>query len=75
MRDASVKGRIVSPKGECNGNAVFTWGMVREMRVLYAKGFSQVAIAKKFHTRQGTIGRILRNEGWIEEHSEVTVPL
>jgi hypothetical protein len=66
MRDAALKGRIVAPKGEYHPKSVFTWSFVRKMRSLYARGVTQVEIAKRFHTRQGTIGRILRNEGWVE---------
>jgi len=66
MRDAQRKGRLVAHRGEKNPNSVFTWAIVRAMRKMYANGKSQVAIAEKFHTRQGTIGRILRHEGWKE---------
>ncbi len=66
MRDAATKGRLVALTGEHHPKSVFTWKIVREMRELYAQGFSQVAIAKQFKTRQGTIGRILRHEGWKE---------
>ena len=51
-------------RGEANGASRFHESESRKMFQLYASGYSQSAIARIFHTTQGTVWTILRGRCW-----------
>ena len=52
--------------GPRNPNAKLDWGVVREIRAMYAGGMSQGAIGRELGVPTQTIGRIVRGDSWIE---------
>lgn len=54
----------IRAKGENHGNATLKENDVRLIRKLYANGITQVVLAKRFHTKQNNISRIVRLEAW-----------
>jgi hypothetical protein len=51
-------------RGERSGQARFKEDDIREMRAAYAGGETQVSIAKRYGTAQGTISYIVLRKGW-----------
>jgi hypothetical protein len=52
------------PRGEGHANSKLTDGDVREIRLLYARGLSQRAIAKKFRVMNTTVSKIVLRKAW-----------
>jgi hypothetical protein len=68
IADMDKKGRRNPPKAEKHGRAKLTWGQVREIRRRYVRGqVRQLDLALEFGVNQGTIGNIVRGEGWITD--------
>ena len=61
--DREEKGRGNQPRGERNANSRLTASDVVAIRSLRAT-LTQVQIAARFGTTQGTVGKILRGEAW-----------
>lgn len=57
------KGSNTGPKGN---TAKLDWAKVREMRALYAGGWTQGALCRDFGVSINTVGRIVRGETWLE---------
>jgi predicted DNA-binding protein (UPF0251 family) len=51
-------------RGETHPMAKLTVGEVSEIRALRARGWTQTALAKRFHVTQSSIWRILHNHNW-----------
>jgi len=68
MRDAVAKGRFRGdqPSGEKHPRARLTWDQVREMRALYAEGWTQKALSEKYGVVYTQVGNIVRGESWKE---------
>jgi hypothetical protein len=61
--DRENKGRGNQPRGSANGNARLNETIVIQILKL-GDVLTQVEIARRFHTTQGTVGKILRREVW-----------
>jgi len=64
MADMVNKGRAHKMRGESSPRARLTADQVREIRRLYAKGETQVALSEAFDTPQTNVSRIVRREAW-----------
>jgi len=47
--------------------AKLNWQIVHEIREAYAQGATQGELCRKFKVTIGTVGRIVRNEAWIDQ--------
>lgn len=55
-------------KAERNGNSIFTWDKVRNIRELYATGqYSQAQLSRIYNCHQTNILKIVRHKTWIED--------
>lgn len=51
---------------ELNPRHILTWKEAEEVRSKYAGGgFTQRELAEQYGTKEGAIGRVLRNETWV----------
>ena len=66
MQDAYNKKRKVQPKGDKHPNSKLSNSQASEIRILYAKGSSQKALATSYGVSQAAISRIVRNIGYIQ---------
>lgn len=67
MQDKVKKKRDVDRSGEGSFNRKLDWNQVREIRQRYAQGnISMALLGIEYNISQGQIGRIIRNERWIE---------
>jgi len=62
MADMVSKGRNV--KGERSPNTKFSAETILDIRRRYAQGETQVALAREYGVRQGTVSRIVRRTVW-----------
>lgn len=62
--DMLNKGREITVVGTDRWNSKFNEDMIREMRVLYANGMTQGAIANKFNTVRQTVQCIVNYKRW-----------
>jgi len=63
-RNGSRTHRHLLPRGEKNKNSRATEEAVRQIRALYADGFSQDRIAERFGLAQNTVSAIVRRVTW-----------
>jgi hypothetical protein len=49
-----------------NYMAKLNWQIVREIRESYAQGATQGELCRRFKVTIGTVGRVVRNEAWID---------
>lgn len=70
MAEAHLRGGLDNyhrGSGESNNAAILTWDSVREIRnVFSAGGVSLVQLARDYGVHPTTIGKIVRNQNWIE---------
>jgi hypothetical protein len=53
-----------TPRGEAHPNSKMTDGVVRQIRELHERGFSQLKIASSLGLNRGVVGVVVRGEGW-----------
>lgn len=63
-QDASMKKRVVAPKGENSPHAKLTWDKVNEIRFKWINGTSQKQLTKEYDVNKATISSIVRNKTW-----------
>lgn len=60
--DKERHGRV--PRGETHGMSVLNADLVRNIRELHQRGFSQLKIAAALNLNRGVIGNVVRGESW-----------
>jgi len=63
--DRSVKGRGAPQHAGHNPYSKLKWDDVDFIRENYGRGWTQQSLAEKFNVTQPTVGRIIRNEAWV----------
>lgn len=77
LQDASRKGRTANgerngkytqpkrtPRGEAHGRAKLTADQVRHLRLLFAEGMTQNALAERYGIAQGVVSQIVNRRIW-----------